>query len=275
MKVWLNEALMEAAEARIDPADRGMLLGDGLFETLCAVDGRVVAAAPHFERLRQGADYLGIPVQRSDEELHDLCATLLHANALTAGRAGLRLTLTRGTGPRGLLPPSDPQPTLLLTSFAVPLPPMTLSLATASVRCNEYAPCRRFKTLSYLDNVLARRQAAARGADEAVMLNTAGRVASASAANIWVVEGETLVTPPLDDGPLPGITRARLFEVASALGLSAREDSIAPERLAAADEVFLTNSLIGVVAAGRLDGRVLPPARLAPRLQAAYWAAPD
>jgi len=273
MKVWLNGALVDEARARIDPADRGFLLGDGLFETFLAIGGRVLYGEAHLTRLRQGAVTLGIPLDYDDAALLEACMALLHTNGMTA-RAALRLTLTRGPGARGLAPPENVRPTVLLTGSQAPPPRRSLNMITSAAWRHELSPLSRFKTLNYLDNILARREAEARGADEAVMLNTRGYAAGASAANLWVVEGGALITPPVSDGALPGIMRACVFEVAGGLNIEAQEARLTPKRLAAADEIFLTNSLIGACPVHQFDGRVLRP-RLAVRVQKALAARQD
>ncbi len=116
MLIHLNGALVSAAEARVDPADRGLALGDGLFETIRVRDGRPLRLAAHCARLRAGADVLDLPVPVSDEALGRALEETLKANAVTDGV--LRLTLTRGPGPRGLLPPPQPRPTVLITAAA-------------------------------------------------------------------------------------------------------------------------------------------------------------
>lgn len=259
MKLWLNGQIVAADRAHIDPADRGFLLGDGLFETLLAQGGQVCRGHAHFKRLRQGAEYLAIPLDMPDAALLDACAELLQVNALAEARASLRLTLTRGPGPRGLLPPAAPAPTIMITAAPAPPPPRDLSVITSSVRRNELGPLTRYKTLNYLENICARREAQTQGADEAVMLNSAGNAACASAATLWIVERGVLVTPPVADGALPGTARARVFDVAPELALSVREETISPARLAAAQEVFLSNALIGACPVRRLDGRALTP----------------
>jgi branched-chain amino acid aminotransferase len=118
MHLWLNGRLLPAAEARIDPSDRGLLLGDGLFETMRAAGGRLPLLPRHMARLLDGAVLLGLPAP-SEETVADAARALLAAEGLAV--AAVRLTLTRGPGPRGLLPPDEPAPTLLLT--AAPLPP--------------------------------------------------------------------------------------------------------------------------------------------------------
>ena len=273
--VWLNGDLVGTEAARIDPRDRGFLLGDGVFETFAAADGYVYRLAEHLARLRDGAAVLGIPVPANDIEraVH----AVLEANGLTRGRAALRLTLSHGVGPRGLLAPADPQPILLLTATAASAPPQTMTAVTASVRRNEHSPTASIKHMSYLDNVIARNEAASRGADEALMLNSAGNIAEASAANVFAVDSDgALVTPALTEGALPGVTRRAVIELAAGCDLGARETIVSVERLAEADEAFLTNSLIGVCPLVALDGRPIGNGAAGPATRAlknAYTAA--
>ncbi|MGF1612093.1 MAG: aminotransferase class IV [Kiloniellales bacterium] len=252
--IFLNDRLVSAEEARIDPADRGLLLGDGLFETLLCRSGRIERLEAHLARLRAGAAVLGI--LPPDLDLAEAAATLLEANELTARDAALRITLTRGLGPRGLLPPDEARPTLLISAVAQPAAQeRALSAVVATIRRNEQSPLSRLKTLNYLDNVLAKREAVARGADEAILLNTVGRLASATAANLFLVRGRSLFTPPPSEGVLPGITRAAILELAPALGLAPVEAPLEPGQLRDADEAFVSNSLIGVRALASLDGQ--------------------
>lgn len=286
-RVWLDGRLLPADRARIDPSERGFLLGDGLFETLLALDGRVPLAERHLARLAASAAALGIPMPFSKDAIAAACRSLLRANGLAAGPAALRITLSAGPGPRGLARPEPPRPTLVIAAArrgAGPLPPARLHLA--STRVSAASPLRRHKTLSYLENVLAWREAAAAGADEALLINTDGRIAEASAANLFVLRDGALWTPRIEDGALPGITRGLVLELAPAEGLAVREAGLRVEDLVAAEAVFLTSSLAGlrpVVSLGGLgepgggDGPMdRPDARWAEdrpelgRLQAAY-----
>ncbi len=275
--VWLNGDLVAADAARIDPRDRGFLLGDGVFETFAAADGYVYRLAEHLARLRTGAALLGIPVPVDDDDVGRAVQAVLEANGLARGCAALRLTLSHGVGQRGLLAPADPQPTLLLTATAASAPPQTMTAVTASVRRNEHSPTASIKHMSYLDNVIARNEAASRGAAEALMLNTAGNIAEASAANVFAIDsGGTLVTPALTEGALPGITRRAVIELAAGLDLGVHETILSLERLAEADEAFLTNSLIGVCPLVALDGHPIGDGTAGPATRAlnnAYTAA--
>jgi branched-subunit amino acid aminotransferase/4-amino-4-deoxychorismate lyase len=132
----------------------------------------------------------------------------------------------------------------------------------SSVRRNQSSPLSRVKCLSYADNVLARLEARRRGADEAVLLNTAGEVCCASAANLFVVKGGALVTPPVEGGALPGVTRRCLLELAAARGIDAREAPLLPEDLSGADEAFLTNTVVGVAGLTSLEGRSIGSGQL-------------
>lgn len=237
--------------------DRGLTLGDGLFETILAQSGDLKRFARHLARLEAGCAVLGLPPV--DRDLAERLARRALADAgLDHARAAVRLTLTAGSGGRGLDRPMDLAPRLLATAAPALRHDSPARLITATVRRNDRSPASRLKTLSYLDNVLARAEARAAGADEAVMLNTADEVACAAAANIFWVEGAELLTPALDCGVLDGVTRAAVLEAAPALGISVKEVRADIARVRAATAVFISNSLIGLRPVSSLDGRELP-----------------
>jgi len=138
-----------------------------------------------------------------------------------------------------VLPPDDAKPTLLITTAAMPEPaePARLVMAT-STRRNEHSPTSRIKSTNYLDNIIARREAQARGADDALLLNTQGRIAEATAANIFALIGGGILTPPITEGALPGVMRADVIALARG-----EEAVITPEMLMSASEVFLSSAL--------------------------------
>jgi branched-chain amino acid aminotransferase len=257
--IYLNGHLLPDDQTRIDPADRGFLLGDGIFETMRSYRGRIFRLDAHLDRLFSGAEFLGIPVPLMRDELARGLSATLEANQLSKRGASLRLTLTRGPGPRGLNPPPRPQPTVLIT--AAPLtqtsfPPAKAIIAN-DIRRNEHSPSSKIKSLNYLDNILARQQAEQSGADEALLLNTAGNLAEASTANLFIVKNGTLQTPPIGDGALPGITRSVVLELAAKLGIPAQETSITAYDLPRADEAFLTNSIIEIRPLVQVEGQWL------------------
>ncbi|CAN7193649.1 aminotransferase class IV [Phenylobacterium sp. LjRoot219] len=249
----------------IPPDDRGFTLGDGLFETVLARAGAFVALSAHLDRLTAGCAVLGLPAP-DRAEVERLMRQALAGAGLAADRAAVRLTLTAGSGGRGLDRPDAPVPRLVATAAAAPPPTTPARLITAQVRRNDRSPAARLKTLSYLDNVLARAEARAAGADEAVMLNTAGALACAAAANLFWIKDGALFTPALDCGVLAGIARGEALARAAELGVAICDTTAGPEALAAAEAVFLTNALIGVRAVAAIDGRAYAPHGLVERL---------
>ena len=229
----------------IPPDDRGFTLGDGVFETVLADAGRLVWFEAHIARMAAGAAALGLPPPGVAEAERDASSSLIAAG-LERARAAVRLTWTAGSGGRGLERPAPLTPRLVVTCAAAPRTAQPLLLAVSSVRRNAGSPTSRHKTLAYLDNVLARREAREAGADEAVMLNSAGEVACAAAANLFWTQGDRLFTPALACGALAGIVRAAVLGAAPTLGLAVEEGAYAEAAMRDADAVFVTNSLIGV-----------------------------
>jgi len=248
--------------------DRGFTLGDGLFETLLARAGELVRLQAHLERLTDGCAVLGLPAPDRAEAERLMRRTLAEAG-LGEARAAVRLTLTAGSGGRGLDRPAELRPRLAATAAPAARPETPARLVVAAVRRNDQSPAARLKTLSYLDNVLARAEARAAGADEAVMLNTRGELACAAAANLFWIEDGRLATPALDCGVLAGTMRRQVLAQAAKLGVEACETRAGPEALRTAEAVFITNALIGVRPVAAIDGRALAPHRLVEQLAAA------
>lgn len=257
MLAWQDGRLTGEAEAHIPIADRGFLLGDGLFETMAVHRGRVFDLDAHLKRLASGLELLNL---RGAVDLAWLRAEITrYLGAAKTGPAVLRLTVTRGTGPRGLLPPPLPRPTLLMTLSPVPVKrdePLSLHVS-ALTRRNEFSPLARIKALPYLDNLLALQEARAHGADEALLLNSRGNIACSSIANIFIVREGRLETPPVSAGALPGTMRALVLALANALRLTPVERVLDVDDLAAADEVFLTNSISRIAPVRHCGGKPL------------------
>ncbi len=238
-------------------------------DVICSsADGSLLRLPAHLHRLRRGLTVLGFRLAVDDAIICNAAEALLQANALSNGR----LTVTRGNGPRGLLPPSAPEPIWLLTASAATDPPTDPKAITVQVRRNEGSPLSHCKTLGYGDQILARQQAHNGGADEALMRNNAGNIVCTSSANLFLSEGDTLVTPPLTDGALPGIVRAQVIERASQHGWSVLEESVSPNRLAATSQAFITNSLIGAVALTQMNVRSLSVSPRVPTLSELAFA---
>jgi len=259
---WVNGRLVGESEPSLSILERGLTLGDGVFETILAAGTNLFRPAEHLERLAQGASLLAIDLPPPERLLGAVLGTL-SANRLSV--AVVRLTVSRGPDPgRGLDVLPDVAPTVIVrvTAYKPRTPRQSVLAAVfSSLRRNESSPLSRVKSLSYADNVLARLEARRRGADEAVLLNTAGEVCCASAANLFVIKGGTVTTPPLESGALPGVTRRCLLELAAARGLTVREAPVLPEDLSAADEAFFTNTVIGVAGLTSVEGRSIGTGR--------------
>jgi branched-chain amino acid aminotransferase/4-amino-4-deoxychorismate lyase len=242
--------------------DRGLLLGDGLFETVLFKAGKAVLWERHMARLARGCAVLGLPAPNGDSLALE-AAMAVETAGLSDGRAAVRVTWTAGSGGRGLDRPATVQPFAVVSAAPAPAPEAPTSLVTCTVRRNAGSPASRLKTLSYLDNVLARREAQAAGADEALLLNTDGHLACAAAANLFWIAGDCLHTPALACGVLDGIMRGRVLAT-----VPVREVAARPEALEPAQAAFLTNSLIGLRPVASLDGRGLGDHALIDQLRA-------
>ncbi len=270
--VYVNGELLPEQAAHISVYDRGFLLGDGLFETMRATRGRVLHLDQHLARLGRGAAVLGFELLPQAELAAAVRATLA-ANDLSRGEAVVRLTVSRGAGPRGLAPPLHPSLTVVIIAMPLAAPlPVQQTAITLPFRLDAASPLAGLKTLNYLPQILGRQAALAAGADEGIFLNHADVLVEGCASNLFWVQGHHLYTPDLTCGPLPGITRAIALQLASTLGLAAHEGAFPRSQLAEADEAFLTNSVLGFMPLTRLDGRAIGQGQAGPvttQLQAA------
>lgn len=240
--IWADGEILADGAPVFAATDRGAILGDGLFETIKCVSGTPLFAEAHLARMKAGAALLDLPF---DEGLarEGLAAAARGAPPLAA----LRLTLTRGTGGRGLapMPQAAQRPRLVVTSAPYALPgDAPVTLAEVSVRRNEHSPASQAKTLSYQDMILARGQAAGAGADDALVRNTAGRPVCTTIGNLFARTRRGFATPPPAEGILPGVVRGVLLSAA------ARGDVLIEERALTEDDLagglYRTNSLMGV-----------------------------
>jgi aminodeoxychorismate lyase len=273
MVIFLNGSFLPEADAVVPLNDRGFLLGDGLFETMRVAGGKTFRFAQHLERLSRGADFLKIKLPFTPKEIQKFAAQLIAKNELS--EAILRITLTRGPGAgRGYSTKGADQPTLAMTLH--PLPPtdadepVLWSLVTSSFRIPAGDALAQFKTTSKVLNVLARAEAEAQGADEALLLNTNGEVAEAAGGNIFWVYQDKICTVPTGRGVLPGITRAVVLEICQSLGLETNKRVIKPEHLRKAEGIFITQSALGIVPVACFDGEPVAPSPLVDQIASAY-----
>jgi len=272
MLVFLNGKFLPEADAFVPLNDRGLLLGDGLFETLRVANGQPFRCAQHLERLVRGADFLKIKLPFTPKEIQKFAEQLIEKNKLAD--AILRITLTRGAGARGYSPKNSGAPMLAMTLH--PLPPqdadepLQWSLITSSFRIPASDALAAFKTTSKILNIVARAEAEERGADEALLLNTNGEVAETASGNLFWIYQDAVCTVPTGRGVLPGITRAVVLEICQSLGLTTNKRIIKPEHLRNAAGIFVTNSAFGIVPVAAFDGLPVAPSPLVDQIVNAY-----
>ncbi|MHB9036127.1 MAG: aminotransferase class IV [Armatimonadota bacterium] len=230
----INGAIIAAEKATISIRDRGLLFGDGLYETIQVRSGRCIRFDEHMARLRSGAGVLGLFSGIQCFDFSHAIFELLRANNLENAR--VRVTITRGSGAG---------PSIIITADALPEFKMETSRAIISscYRRDEKSPLAVVKTLNCLPSVMARMEAEVAGADDAILLNTSGNVAEGSIANVFVIMGNKLATPSLDQGCLPGTVRAAVLEIAPTLGFDVEEAAIHPDTLFEADEIFFSSAI--------------------------------
>jgi branched-chain amino acid aminotransferase len=261
MKIWMDGKIVDEAEARVPVTDHGLLYGDGVFEGMRVIGGRVFRIERHLARLDFGAKVLALSLPYTLPEIRGAVEDTVRAFGQQEGY--IRLIVTRGVGPLGVDPTTCPRGSLIIIVTTIKLfseeqRERGLDMITSSYRRPTADVLDvRVKSLNYLNSVLPKLEARQRGADEALLLNPRGHIAEAAVANVFALRGKQLFTPPPSDGCLEGINRGVVLELAPSLGLEAHERSIGRADLLAADEVFLTGSGAGVIAVRSLDGRVL------------------
>ncbi len=263
--VWINGRLEPAERALLTVTDRGFQVGDGIFETLLVVGGRVLELPLHASRLRASAAVLTMPLPEDLEScLGQAIADLCRANHLDDfdTKVAVRVTVSRGAvDGRALLPPDDVRPNLVVQAWRVDLPSLEplsrgLRLAISRVRRDPASPLATVKTTSRAEFVYAQLEAHHRGADDALFLTIDGYLAEATSASFFLVEGVGLATPSLDCGILVSTTRQWIISSGGpGLGLAVRQDHLTPSDLFAADEAFLASSVAGIVPIISVDGR--------------------
>jgi branched-chain amino acid aminotransferase len=254
--VWVNGELTDAGTASLSVLDHGVTVGDGVFETLkivrdAAGDRHAFALTRHLRRLRRSAAALDLVVDRSDDDLRAAVKAVLQADGGNAGR--VRITVTGGVSPLGSDRGAAGPTVMVAAAPQAPWPP-TATVVTVPWLRNEHSPLTGVKSTSYAENVIALRHARARGADEAILANTAGHLCEGTGTNVFVAVGGRLVTPPLSAGCLAGVTRELLLEL-----IEAEERDLPLAALGTADEVFLTSSTRDVQPVAAVDGVALPP----------------
>jgi branched-chain amino acid aminotransferase len=255
--VWHNGQLVHASEVCLSPFDQGLTIGLGAFETLIAIGTEPFAFSRHWQRLQYSCRQLQLPLP-DRTTVHEALREVTAANNHVGGR--LRVTVTPGAGPPGAGRATTSPPTYLVTTAPRPVWPATARVITLPWPRNEHSPLSGIKSTSYAECSLGLAHARHHGADEAVFPNTQGHLCEGTSSNVFVVENNGLVTPPLSDGCLGGVTRALVIELATTLGIPVRESSIPIADWPHATEAFLTSSTRNIQPISRIDSTALPQA---------------
>lgn len=256
---WLNGRLVSPEQAQISVFDHGLLYGDGVFEGIRFYRRRPFRLAAHLGRLFDSARAIALELPWSTDELSSAIRDTIAAYGHEDGY--LRLVATRGVGALGIDPRNCTKPSLFVIADALSLVARETReqgarlIIASTRRLPPDGLDPRIKSLNYLNHILARIEANQAGADEAILLNAAGRVAEGTADNVFVVRNNRLMTPPPMEGALAGITRETVIELARAAGIPSAETPLAPYDLYTADECFLTGTGAELIPVAEIDGR--------------------
>jgi branched-chain amino acid aminotransferase len=262
MQIYINGKFYDKDNAKISVFDHGLLYGDGVFEGIRSYNRRVFKLNEHIDRLLESAQSIMLKVPLTKEQLIKTVLLTLKANKLD--NAYIRLVVTRGTGDLGLDPRKCQQgATTIVIADKIALYPEKLYrdgltiVTVPTVRNLPEALNPQIKSLNYLNNILAKIEAANAGCDEAIMLDSLGYVAECTGDNIFVVKNGHLYTPPQCMGTLRGITRDSILEIARKNKIAAHEHVITRHEVYISDECFLTGTAAEVIPVVKVDGRII------------------
>ncbi|SEG94312.1 branched-chain amino acid aminotransferase [Thermomonospora echinospora] len=252
MKIWVNGALRDPEDARVSVYDHGMLVGDGVFETVKAVRGEPFALTRHLRRLARSAAGLGLPEPDAEALRRGTLEVL--ATAPDWPLARIRITYTSGPGPLGSDRGAEGPTATVIVGEQRPFPPLA-DVCVVPWRRNEHGALAGLKTTSYADNVIALAHAKRNGGGEAIFGNLAGNLCEGTGSNVFVVRDGRLVTPPLSSGCLAGVTRDLVLE-----WCGGEEEDLPLAEFAGSTEAFLTSTTRDIQPIRAVDGAALPAA---------------
>jgi branched-chain amino acid aminotransferase len=270
-KVYINGKLFDKPEAKVSVYDHGLLYGDGVFEGIRVYAGKVFRLQAHLERLYDSARHIKLEIPLTLDMMTEAVLSTVKANNKQDGY--IRLLVTRGAGTLGLDPRKTTDPQVVIIVDDIALYPREvydngLELASvATIRNHPNAVNPRIKSLNYLNNILAKMEAAQSGCLEALMLNHKGEVAECTGDNIFLVKHRRVMTPPIDAGILEGVTRNAVIELARSAGLTVAEITLTRHDVYAADECFLTGTAAEVIPVVKCDGRPIGACKPGPITQ--------
>lgn len=250
---WYRNEYLAEDEVRISPHDRGYYFGDGIYEVFRVYGGRLFEAEAHYERLRLSAAGLKLGLPWGIEGIARAVEALIERNELAEGTVYLQIT--RGEAVRNHLFPAAAEPVALayVRETARPVQTMEEGIAVVALEDIRWLHCN-YKTLNLLANVLAKQEAAERGAGDAI-LHRNGIVTESSASNVMIVKDGVLLTHPADNLILHGVTRAVTLRLAREAGVKAEERPFTLDELYGADEAFVTGTTVEITPVVSVDGR--------------------
>jgi 4-amino-4-deoxychorismate lyase len=258
--------LVNGQRTGVDPADRGLAYGDGLFETMAAHDGRIRWLDLHFDRLEEGCRRLKIPPPE-----RRVLADEIASHCTRVGRATVKLIVTRGPGARGYAPPAAPAPTRILSIGAWPKYPSShyangIRVRVCRLRLAANPSLAGMKHLNRLEHVLAHLELRDTDADQGLLLDTSEHVVGGTSSNVFAVHQGQLLTPTIERAGIKGVMRRVVLAAAAGLGVPAAERDLTLAEIANADELFMTNALFGIWPVAYFDGRTLARGQVTQRL---------
>lgn len=265
MKIYLSGRLVREQDARVSVFDHGLLYGDGIFEGIRSYNGRVFMLEEHIDRLFRSAQAIALKIPLSKKEL--LRAVVMTCKANNAMNGYIRLVVTRGQGTLGLNPYSCKKPQIIIIADKIQLyPPLLyqhgLKVITAgTIRNHTESINPAIKSLNYLNNIMAKIEAINSGVEEVIMLNAQGYVAEATGDNVFIFNGNRLITPPTSDGALEGITRNVVIKLAAQSGYDVAEATLTRYDLYNANEMFLTGTAAEIISVVEMDRRSIGSGR--------------
>lgn len=274
MVVYVNGEFVSEEDAKVSVFDRGFLYGDACFETLRVYEGIPGFWNLHLNRLRRTLEFLKITLPVDDQGLAGIVERLLEIHRLP--NAVLRIQVTRGSGQRGYSCRTATAPSLIVSLHPLPVgtgldrSKRTYRIKTSRLRIDSGSSLGTFKTGNKLLQILGKREAEEAGVDEVLFRSADGFVAEASAANVFWLQKETLLTPPLALGVLPGVTRHVVGEIWREAGRDLQETCADPSQLLESDGVILTQSIGEIISVSEVDGHPIPPHPAAAWLLSAY-----
>lgn len=259
--IFIDGEYLKKEDAKISVYDHGLLYGDGVFEGIRAYNGYVFKLKEHIDRLFYAAKATGITIPYSKEEMIDIVRNTCAKNNLEDSY--IRLVVTRGVGDLGLLPTNCKKASVICIAATIALYPKEmyergLSVVTASQkRSNATVLDPQIKSLNYLNNIMAKMEAARQGCGEAIMLNSEGLVCECTGDNIFIVKNGEIYTPPTYVGILEGVTRNSVIDIAGKLGMKVHQVPFTLFNVYSADECFLTGTAAELISVAKADDKII------------------